>query len=234
MGAVACIVAIRVVIAEDSLLIREGIEKLLASSDTVEVVGSVGDLASLLAAVEGSRPEVVVTDIRMPPTNTTEGISVAARLRQSDPDVGVVVLSQYSDPAYAVRVFENGSDGRAYLLKERVHRRQDLVEAIEAVAEGRSVIDPKIVEVLIAAGTRAQRSAMSRLSPRELEILAAMAQGKSNAAIAESFALTRRAVEKHITAIFTKLGFVDPVECEAISKRVAAVLMFLADTATSP
>lgn len=213
---------------------REGIENLLASSEIVEVVGAVGDMASLLTAVDGSQPQVVVTDIRMPPTNTTEGISVAAGLRQSHPGVGVVVLSQYSDPAYAVRLFENGSDGRAYLLKERVHRRQDLVEAIEAVAEGRSVIDPKIVEVLISAGTRAPRSAVSRLSPRELEILAAMAQGKSNTAIAESFRLTKRAVEKHITAIFTKLGFVDPAECEAISKRVAAVLMFLADAAASP
>ena len=213
---------------------REGIEKLLALSGNVDVVCSVGDMPSLLTAIERSRPQVVVTDIRMPPTNTTEGVAVAAQLRQSDPDVGVVVLSQYSDPAYAVRVFESGSDGRAYLLKERVHRRQDLVEAIEAVAEGRSVIDPKVVEVLIAAGTRAPRSAVSRLSPRELEILAAMAQGKSNTAIAESFRLTKRAVEKHITAIFTKLGFVDPTECEAISRRVAAVLMFLADTAASP
>jgi DNA-binding NarL/FixJ family response regulator len=227
-------VAIRVLIAEDSLLMRDGIEKLLGLSDTVEVVGSVGDMPSLLAAVERDRPQVVVTDIRMPPTHTTEGISVAAQLRQSHPDTGVVVLSQYSDPSYAMRLFENGSDGRAYLLKERVHRRQDLVEAIEAVAEGSSVIDPKIVEVLIAAGTRAPRSAVSRLSPRELEILAAMAQGKSNTAIAESFRLTKRAVEKHITAIFTKLGFVDPAECEAISRRVVAVLMFLADTAASP
>jgi DNA-binding NarL/FixJ family response regulator len=227
-------VAIRVVIAEDSLLMREGIEKLLAPSGTIDVVASVGDMAALLTAVERSRPQVVVTDIRMPPTHTTEGIEVAARLRQSDPDVGVVVLSQYSDPSYAVRVFETGSDGRAYLLKERVHRRQDLVEAIEAVAEGRSVIDPKIVEVLIAAGTRAPRSAVSRLSPRELEILAAMAQGKSNTAIAQSFRLTKRAVEKHITAIFSKLGFVDPAEGEAISKRVAAVLMFLADAPASP
>ena len=213
---------------------REGIEKLLALSGNVEVIGSVGDMPSLLTAIERSRPQVVVTDIRMPPTNTTEGIAVATQLRQSHPDIGVVVLSQYSDPAYAVRVFESGSDGRAYLLKERVHRRQDLTEAIEAVAEGRSVIDPKIVEVLIAAGTRTARSAVSRLSPRELEILAAMAQGKSNTAIAQSLRLTKRAVEKHITAIFTKLGFVDPTECEAVSKRVAAVLMFLADAAASP
>ena len=207
---------------------------MLALTGNVQVVGSVGDMPSLLTAIERSGPQVVVTDIRMPPTNTTEGIAVATQLRQSHPDIGVVVLSQYSDPAYAVRVFEGGSDGRAYLLKERVHRRQDLAEAIEAVAEGRSVIDPKVVEVLIAAGTRAPRSAVSRLSPRELDILAAMAQGKSNTAIAESFGLTKRAVEKHITAIFSKLGFVEPAECEAISKRVAAVLMFLADAAASP
>jgi DNA-binding NarL/FixJ family response regulator len=212
---------------------REGIEKLLASSQTIEVVGSVGDMPTLLAAVERDRPQVVVTDIRMPPTHHRGHFRRRAAASIA-PDIGVVVLSQYSDPSYATQLFENGSDARAYLLKERVNRPQDLVEAIEAVAEGRSVIDPKIVEVLIAAGTRAPRSAVSRLSPRELEILAAMAQGKSNTAIAESFRLTKRAVEKHITAIFTKLGFVDPTDCEAISKRVAAVLMFLADTATSP
>ena len=222
--------AIRVVIAEDNLLVREGIERLLATSEDVEVVGSAVDLQSLLESVRRDEPQVVVTDIRMPPTNGMEGITAADLLRQSHPEVGVVVLSQHAEPAYALKLFEGGSDRRAYLLKERVHRRQDLVDAIEAVAEGRSVIDPRVVEVLIAAGSRAPQSAVSRLSPRELQVLAAMAEGKSNAAIATSFALTKRAVEKHITAVFGKLGFVDTEECEAISRRVAAVLMYLAET----
>lgn len=224
---------IRVVVADDSLVAREGIEALLATAEGVEVVGSADDMPSLLAAVEDGRPDVVVTDIRMPPTHTTEGVSIAARLRETHPGVGVVLLSQYTDPAYVLLLFETGSDGRAYLLKERVHRLRDLVDAIEAVAEGRSVIDPKVVEVLIDARERAAQSRVSQLSAREREILSAMAEGKSNSAIAETLFLTKRAVEKHISAIFVKLGLVDSDESHAVSRRVAAVLMYLSDSAPS-
>ncbi|MGH3477304.1 MAG: response regulator [Nocardioidaceae bacterium] len=224
---------IRVAVADDSLLVREGIETLLASAENVEIVGSSGDLDGLNAVVDDELPQVVVTDIRMPPTHTMEGIQIAARLRETHPDVGVVVLSQYADPGYVLRLFDSGSDGRAYLLKERVHRRRDLVEAIEAVAEGRSVIDPKIVEVLIGSRAQVARSPVSRLSPRQREILGAMAEGKSNAAIADTFVLTKRAVEKHVSGIFLKLGFEETEESDAVSKRVAAVLMYLTDESPS-
>jgi DNA-binding NarL/FixJ family response regulator len=169
---------------------------------------------------------VVLTDIRMPPSETDEGIRIAARLRESHPQIGVVVLSQYSDPGYALALLESGSDRRAYLLKERVHDRAQLLTTIRTVAEGGSVIDPKIVEVLVAAKARADRSPLAELTPREHEVLSEIAPGKSNTAIAEALVLTKRAVEKHINSIFMKLGLSDE---EDVAKRVKATLMFLAD-----
>jgi DNA-binding NarL/FixJ family response regulator len=164
----------------------------------------------------------------MPPSETDEGIRLAARLRESHPQIGVVVLSQYADPSYALALLGSGSDGRAYLLKERVHDRAQLVATIRAVAEGGSVIDPKVVEVLVAAKARADRSPLAELTPREREVLSEIAQGKSNTAIADSLVLTKRAVEKHINSIFMKLGLSDE---EVVAKRVKATLMFLADEA---
>jgi DNA-binding NarL/FixJ family response regulator len=216
------------VLAEDSLIVREGIQQLLASAADVVIVASCGDLGSLIETIEADPPDVVLTDIRMPPSETNEGIRVAARLRETHPRVGVVVLSQYSDPGYALALLESGSDRRAYLLKERVHDRGQLLSTIRTVAEGGSVIDPKIVEVLVAAKARADRSPLAELTPREHEVLSEIAQGKSNTAIADSLVLTKRAVEKHINSIFMKLGLADE---EDIAKRVKATLMFLADQA---
>jgi DNA-binding NarL/FixJ family response regulator len=220
-------VAVRVVIAEDSLLVREGLRQLLATSPSVDVVAACGDLDALHGAIERERPDVVLTDIRMPPTNTEEGIRLATRLRETHPGMGVVVLSQYSDPTYVLSLLEAGSDRRGYLLKDRIHDRGQLVSAIDAVARGGSVIDPKIVEVLVAAKGRAERSPLSELTPREREVLAQIAEGKSNTAIADSLVLTKRAVEKHINSIFLKLGLAFAKDA---SKRVKATLLFLAET----
>jgi DNA-binding NarL/FixJ family response regulator len=219
-------VAVRIALAEDSLIVREGLQQLLATSPGLEVVAACGDVDSLLEAIEGERPDVILTDIRMPPTNTDEGIRVAALLRERHPQIGVIVLSQFSDPAYVLQLLESGSDGRGYLLKERVHNRGELVSAIDAVARGGSVIDPKIVEVLVAARSRADRSPLGELTAREREVLAEIAKGKSNTAIADSLVLTKRAVEKHINSIFMKLGL---AAADDVSKRVKATLLFLAD-----
>jgi DNA-binding NarL/FixJ family response regulator len=219
-------VAIRVVVAEDSLIVREGLQQLLDSSPSVEIVAACEDVESLLAAIDRERPDVVVTDIRMPPTGSDEGIQVAARLRETHPDVGVVVVSQYAEPSYVLDLLDSGSDGRGYLLKERVHRRSELLAAIESVASGGSVIDPKIVDVLVSAKARAERSPLSQLTGREREVLSEIAAGKSNTAIAESLVLTKRAVEKHINSIFMKLGL---ASSEEVSKRVKATLLFLAE-----
>ncbi len=205
---------------------REGIQQLLAPSPTVDVVAACGDLPSLVDAIDRTRPDVVLTDIRMPPGRSDEGIQLAARLRESHPQTGVVVLSQYSEPAYVLDLLRVGSDRRGYLLKERVHGRGQLVSAIDTVAGGGSVIDPKVVEVLVAAKARAQSSPFSELTVREREVLAEIAEGKSNTAIAESLVLTKRAVEKHINSIFMKLGL---SAAEDVSKRVKATLVFLAD-----
>jgi DNA-binding NarL/FixJ family response regulator len=221
-------VPIKIALAEDSLIVREGIQQLLASMADVEIVASCGDLGSLIEAIDADPPDVVLTDIRMPPSETDEGIQVAAQLRESHPQIGVVVLSQYSDPSYALALLESGSDRRAYLLKERVHDRAQLLSTIRTVAEGGSVIDPKIVEVLVAEKARADQSPLAELTPREHEVLSEIAQGKSNTAIAASLVLTKRAVEKHINSIFLKLGLSDE---EDIAKRVKATLMFLSDQA---
>ena len=220
---------IRVAIADDSVLVLEGIQQLLAAHPGIEVVAACDDMPSLLRAVEAVQPDVVVSDIRMPPSNTDEGIQVAVRLRQLHPEVGVVILSQYAEPSYALKLLETGSEGRAYLLKERVRDSAQLVSAIESVAAGESVIDAKVVEVLVAAKARAPRPALAKLTPREQEVLAEIAQGKSNAAVAKSLVLSKRAVEKHIHSIFFKLGL---SEAEDVSRRVKAALLFLSEEAT--
>lgn len=215
---------IRIALAEDNPLLREGIERVLERADGVELVGAAGDLPGIEALVEAESPDVVVTDIRMPPTGTDEGIRLAARLRRERPEIGVVVLSQYVEPAYALALLEAGSQGRAYLLKERVSEVDELVAAIREVAAGGSVIDAKVVESLVTA-RRPATSDLDRLTPREREILAEMAQGKNNAAIAATLVLSTRAVEKHTNSIFSKLGLSEEVD---VNRRVKAVLLYLA------
>lgn len=217
---------IRVVLAEDNALLREGVTRLIDAQDDLAVVGVAGDLPELLAIIERDPPDVVVTDIRMPPTGTDEGIQAANLLRAQQPDVGVVVLSQYSNPSYALALLSEGSAGRAYLLKERVSGVDDLVAAIREVAGGGSVIDPAVVESLVAASSRRPKSDMERLTPREREILGEMAQGKSNAAIASTLVLSERAVEKHTNSIFSKLGLSEERD---VNRRVKAVLLWLSE-----
>jgi DNA-binding NarL/FixJ family response regulator len=217
---------VTVALADDNLIVREGIVQLLSAEQEIEIVATCGDRDELLRAIAEHEPDVVVTDIRMPPTKTDEGIRIAAELRESHPRTGVVVLSNYADPAYVLALLELGSEGRAYLLKERVHDRAQLLSAILSVAAGGSVMDPKIIEPLVASRSRGERSPLADLTPREREVLADIAQGKSNAAIAESMVLTKRAVEKHINSIFLKL---DLGSGEDVSKRVKATLMYLAE-----
>jgi DNA-binding NarL/FixJ family response regulator len=217
---------IRVVLADDHYLVREGIRRLLASQPDLEVVAACSDLDSLLAAVETDHPDVVVTDIRMPPGSSDEGIRAAASLRESYPNVGVVVLSQYSEPGYALALLEGGSARRAYLLKERVEDVEQLAGAIRAVAAGGSIIDPKVVETLMADRTRNRPSPLDELTPRERDVLGEMAEGKNNAAIAQTLFLTERSVEKVIHSIFLKLGIAWEKE---IHKRVKAVILYLAE-----
>jgi DNA-binding NarL/FixJ family response regulator len=224
-------VALRIVVGEDNLLVREGITRLISSAPDLEVAASCEDLAALEAAIEEITPDVVLTDVRMPPTSTDEGIRLANGLRTSHPSVGVVVLSQYSDPAYVLALFALGSDRRAYLLKERVRDRAALVSAIRSVAAGGSTVDPKIVEVLVSARLGDATSPLSELTSREREVLAEIAEGKSNIAIADSLFLTKRAVEKHINSIFLKLGLGNAAD---ISRRVKATLMFLAALEREP
>jgi DNA-binding NarL/FixJ family response regulator len=222
---------IRLVLGDDSLFIREGLRQLLRSDPDMEIVAAVGDLDSLTEACDRELPDVVIADIRMPPTETDEGIRLAADLRERHPEMGVVVLSQFSDPVYALALLEHGSDRRAYLLKERVHNRAELTAAIRAVAAGGSLVDPKIVEALVQARTSADRSPLRHLTAREREVLGEIAQGKSNTAIAESLFLTKRAVEKHINTIFLKLGLGD---AQDVSKRVQAALILLSEPGAAP
>jgi DNA-binding NarL/FixJ family response regulator len=217
---------LRVAIADDSYLVREGLSQLLSRAPELEVIAVCGDEHGLLEAIEEDPPDVVLTDIRMPPMRDREGIRVAAQLRETHPKIGVVILSQYGDPSLALELFESGSEGRAYLLKERVGDRTEVVAAIQAVADGRSMVDPKIIDGLIAERARAAASPLDELTGREREVLAELATGKSNAAIASLLFLTKRAVEKHINAIFMKLNL---RESEDTSRRVKAALIFLAD-----
>jgi DNA-binding NarL/FixJ family response regulator len=217
---------LRVVVAEDNLLVREGVITLLQHQAGIEVVGACGTYDELMDAVEAEKPDVVLTDIRMPPTGTDEGIRAALALRTSHPETAVVVLSQYADPAYALALLENGSERRAYLLKERVSDGTQLVHAIEEVARGGSVIDSLVVEALVAQRTKRAASTLERLTPREREVLEQMAQGRNNAGIAQALFLSERAVEKHINSLFSKLGLGEEPD---VHRRVKAVLLWLAE-----
>lgn len=215
---------VRVVFAEDNYLVREGTAALLSQTGEIELVATVGDLDSLLAAVEEHLPDAVLTDIRMPPTSTTEGIDAARRIRAAHPDVGVVVLSQYAEEDYAYELLKAGAAGLGYLLKERIADVGELVRALTEVTKGGSVLDPKIVEALVVAKDRMANSPLVHLTDREREVLSHMAQGKNNAGIAETLFLTERAVEKHINSLFHKLGLSEEPN---VHRRVMAVLTFL-------
>jgi DNA-binding NarL/FixJ family response regulator len=218
---------VRVVFAEDNYLVREGTAALLQASNQVQLVGTATSLDELMVAVEELRPDVVLTDIRMPPTNTTEGIVAARRIRAEHPEMGVVVLSQFAEEEYAYDLLKDGAAGLGYLLKERVSDVEEVVRAIDEVARGGSVLDPKVVEALVAAKDRMAHSPLAQLTDREREVLEHMAQGKNNAAIARSLFLTERAVEKHINSLFHKLGLSEETE---VHRRVMAVLAFLRES----
>ena len=220
---------LRVVFAEDNYLVREGTTALLSSVDDIDVVAAVEDLDGLLAAVDKEKPDVVLTDIRMPPTQTTEGIDAAKQIRASHPDVGVLVLSQYSEEEYAYELLKDGAEGLGYLLKERVADLDELIRALNEVAKGGSFLDPKVVEALVARKDKLANSPLATLTEREREVLEQMAQGKNNAAIAKSLFLTDRAVEKHINSLFHKLGLSEEPE---VHRRVMAVLAFLREEGT--
>jgi len=205
---------------------REGIAAVLSLSDEVELVATCEDYDGLLASVAEHEPDVVVTDIRMPPTQTDEGIRAAGELREHSPDVGVVVLSQYVEPDYAMRLFEEGSDGRAYLLKERVADPDELFSAVRRVADGGSVVDPKVVDALIEARVAKKSSVVDRLTDREREVLAEIAKGGTNAAVGEALFISSRSVEKHVNSIFMKLDLSHETDT---NRRVRAVLLYLAD-----
>jgi DNA-binding NarL/FixJ family response regulator len=219
-------VPVRVVVAEDNYLVREAVVRLLEASPDVEVAGSCEDYDQLIATVASEHPDVVVTDIRMPPTGTDEGVRAAKQLRQTNPEIGVVVLSQYVEPTYALELLDAGSERRAYLLKERVSDVDQLLRAIQEVARGGSVIDPKVVEALVTARSRRADSRLEHLTPREQEVLGEMAQGRNNAAVASTLGLSERAVEKHINSVFAKLGLSEEPD---VNRRVKAVLLYLAD-----
>ncbi len=221
---------IRVVLAEDNYLLREGVRRLIEAQPELELLAACEDYDSLVQAIESHRPDVVLTDIRMPPTGTNEGIRAAEHLRHTLPEAGVVVLSQYADPQYALQFLEHGSRGRGYLLKERVSDVDQVLAAIREVARGGSVIDPKVIDALVAARSRAP-SPLRDLTARESEVLSEMAQGKNNAAIASSLVLSDRAVEKHINSIFSKLGLSEEPDAH---RRVKAVLLFLGDHPAAP
>ncbi len=218
---------LRVLIAEDNYLVREGTRRLLEDSGEVEVVAAVGSAEELLDAVERLRPDAVVTDIRMPPGHDMEGIEAAHRIRARHPNVGVVVLSQHADEGYAFELLKDGTGGFAYLLKERVGDLEDLVRALRETVAGRSVIDPAVVEALLARRSRLATSPLSQLTPREMDVLREMAQGKTNAAVATALSVSESAVEKYGNAIFSKLGL---SEEKLVHRRVAAVLAYLRDS----
>jgi DNA-binding NarL/FixJ family response regulator len=218
--------AIRIVLAEDDYLVREGVRRLLETRPELEVVAACADLDSLLAAVDAERPDVVLTDIRMPPGGSDEGIQAAARLHTTRPEIGVVVLSQFSDPEYALALLDQGSEGRAYLLKERVNDLEQLVAAIHEVAAGGSAIDSKVVDSLVGARSRREDSPLDELTPREHEVMTEMAKGKNNAAIATALVITEPSVEKYIHSILQKLGLSWEPD---VHRRVKAVLLFLSE-----
>ncbi len=218
---------LRVVIAEDNYLVREGTRRLLEDSGEVDVVAAVGTAVELLDAVNQLKPNAVLADIRMPPDHRMEGIEAAHIIRTRSPDVGVVVLSQHADEAYALELLKNGTRGLAYLLKERVGDLDELLRVLREVVNGRSVIDPFVVELLVARRARLEQTPLSRLTPREMDVLRQMAQGKTNAAIAAALSLSESSIEKYVNAIFSKLELTEEAQ---IHRRVAAVLTFLRDT----
>jgi DNA-binding NarL/FixJ family response regulator len=218
---------LRIVIAEDNYLVREGTRKLLEDSGEVEVLAAVGNADELLDAVERLRPHAVLTDIRMPPGHDMEGIEAAHRIRALYPDIGVVVLSQHAEEAYAFQLLKNGTSGLAYLLKERIGDLSELLRALRETVEGRSVIDAVVVEALLARRSRLARSPLAELTPRETDVLREMAQGKTNAAIAASLSVSESAVEKYANGIFSKLGLSEEKQTH---RRVAAVLAFLRES----
>jgi DNA-binding NarL/FixJ family response regulator len=215
---------LRVVFAEDNYLVRAGTAALLEEVEDIDLVATVTDLESLMAAVEDMKPDIVLTDIRMPPTHTTEGIDAARRIRMEHPEIGVVVLSQYAEDEYAYELLKDGAAGLGYLLKERVADLDELVRALREVSRGGSVLDPKVVEGLVSRKERLAHSPLAQLTEREREVLDQMAQGKNNAAIARALFLTERAVEKHINSLFHKLGLTEETD---VHRRVMAVLAFL-------
>ena len=224
-------VTIRLLIAEDNVLLREGLARLFSQLDDITMIGTCGSYDGLVEMVDRELPDVVLTDIRMPPTFTDEGVQAARWMREHHPSIGVVVLSQYATPGYAHALFEEGSDGRAYLLKDRIADVDEVLFAIEAVANGGSVVDPKIVEELVSARARKPRSLIDQLTNREREILAEIASGKSNIAIANTLFLSARAIEKHSNSIFSKLGLTEEAD---VNRRVKAVLLYLASERGAP
>jgi DNA-binding NarL/FixJ family response regulator len=225
------VLPLRVVIAEDHYLVREGTRRLLEDSGAVEIVAAVGTAADLLDAVRRLTPDAVITDIRMPPGHHMESIEAAHAIRAAHPSVGVVVLSQHADSVYAFELLKDGASGLAYLLKDRVGELDELLRALREVVLGRSVIDAQIVEGLVGRRARRAASSLERLTPREREVLREMASGRTNAGIAEALVLSESAVEKHVNAIFAKLGLSAEHQ---VHRRVAAVLAFLrADTSST-
>jgi DNA-binding NarL/FixJ family response regulator len=223
-------VTLRVVFADDNYLVRAGVSALLSEGDEIELVTAVADADALIRAVAEHRPDAVLTDIRMPPTHTTEGIDAAKRIRADYPDIGVVVLSQYADDDYAFELLENGVGGLGYLLKERVADRDELVRALQEVARGGSALDPKVIEALLARKSHEQPSALLGLTDREREVLQQMATGRNNHTIAKTLYMSDRAVEKHIGSIFQKLGLIEEGE---LNRRIMAVLAFLEATGSA-
>jgi DNA-binding NarL/FixJ family response regulator len=219
--------AIRVVVGEDSFLVREGIASVLAGIEDVELVEMAPDLNELRSVVDRTRPDVVITDIRMPPTHTDEGIQYADELRTSHPEIGVVILSQHAEPRYAMALLSEGSDRRAYLLKERLTDEAELSRALHNVVNGGSLIDSRVVEKLVAARER-RDGELGTLTPRELEILGLIARGHSNSRIASELTITKRAVERHINSIFLKLDLGEPAD---VNRRVQAALLYLSGDA---
>lgn len=218
--------AIRVVVAEDDVLLRSGVVALLRTVDGIEVAGEAGSLPELLDMVRECEPDVVVTDVRMPPNQSDEGIEAARQIRASAPNTGVVVLSQHAEPEYVLSVFEAGNDRLGYLLKENVSSREVLTSAVNTVADGGSVVDPSLVSVLVSARS-AKQTGLDSLTPRESDVLALIAEGLNNGAIAQRLTLGERAVSKHINSIFSKLGLGSEPDAH---RRVRAVLMWLAAT----
>ena len=217
-------VTIRVVLAEDNYLLREGTAALLDTLDDVELVATAADKDELLARVAEHGPDVVITDIRMPPEHQTEGLTAAAEIRTRYPGTGVILLTQFADPQYAYEFLSQGAAGAGYLLKERIGDIAELKRSLQQVAAGGSALDPELVEALVVRKERAAGSLLGTLTPREREVLEQMAQGKNNATIAKALFLTERAVQKHINSVFSKLGLGDSTD---VDRRVAAVLKLL-------